>query len=254
MTAEIDSPQRDFHWVAHRGYSGRYPENSRASFLAAVRAGANNIELDIQLTRDLVPVLLHDSELARQCNEQGLIQDLTLAEALRLDMGHREAFGDRFRGTRLLTLREFVNFIEDYSNVSLFVEIKEGSILRFGEELVIDRALPLLRPILGRCTIISFVADVVREIRRRFHLPVGWCVTEWSEAQGLIAEALNPEFVIADHHLLPASNDALWPGNWNWMLYVINEAALVRKYLERGFKYFETDMIGDLKPLFSNSS
>ena len=43
--------------VAHRGYSGRYPENTVSAFEAAIGAGADMIELDVCLTKDRVPVV-----------------------------------------------------------------------------------------------------------------------------------------------------------------------------------------------------
>ena len=50
--------------VAHRGYAARYPENTRESLAAAVRAGARFLEFDVQLSADGVPVLLHDVTLS----------------------------------------------------------------------------------------------------------------------------------------------------------------------------------------------
>ena len=44
----------------HRGFSGEYPENTMLAFQKAVEAGCEGIELDVQLTKDLVPVIMHD--------------------------------------------------------------------------------------------------------------------------------------------------------------------------------------------------
>ncbi|KAL4932547.1 glycerophosphodiester phosphodiesterase [Aspergillus undulatus] len=51
--------------IAHRGYKGRYPENTLCSVDAAVRAGSHALELDLHLTRDGVVVLSHDPTLKR---------------------------------------------------------------------------------------------------------------------------------------------------------------------------------------------
>ena len=51
--------------VAHRGYPRRYPENTLLSLLAALEAGAEFVEFDVQMTADGVPVLLHDADLRR---------------------------------------------------------------------------------------------------------------------------------------------------------------------------------------------
>ena len=46
--------------VCHRGYSGKYPENTLLAFQKAVESGAEGIELDVQLTRDGEVVVIHD--------------------------------------------------------------------------------------------------------------------------------------------------------------------------------------------------
>ena len=51
--------------VAHRGYRGLYPENTFAAFEGAIAAGADMVELDVCLTRDRVPVVIHDTTLYR---------------------------------------------------------------------------------------------------------------------------------------------------------------------------------------------
>jgi glycerophosphoryl diester phosphodiesterase len=80
--------------VAHRAGAGSFPENSRAAVLGALAAGYRGIEVDLVLTRDLVPVLSHDPWLhATLCTRtdgtplperpRTLIRDLTLEELQR---------------------------------------------------------------------------------------------------------------------------------------------------------------------------
>jgi glycerophosphoryl diester phosphodiesterase len=61
---------------AHRGYSARYPENSRAAFEAAFRAGAHGIEADLQRCADGTFVVLHDSSLDRTTSLRGSLKEL----------------------------------------------------------------------------------------------------------------------------------------------------------------------------------
>ncbi|RCK78426.1 MAG: Glycerophosphoryl diester phosphodiesterase [Candidatus Ozemobacter sibiricus] len=70
--------------MAHRGDRSRYPENSLLSFQMAWEAGADLVETDLRLTRDGVPVCLHDSTVDRTTDGLGPIDRLTLAEARRL--------------------------------------------------------------------------------------------------------------------------------------------------------------------------
>lgn len=50
---------------AHRGASGYAPENTLEAFALAVSQKADGIELDVQLTRDGVPVVIHDETIDR---------------------------------------------------------------------------------------------------------------------------------------------------------------------------------------------
>ena len=53
--------------IAHRGYSDLAPENTLPSFDLAIEKGFNIFELDIQLTKDKVPIVFHDYDLDRIC-------------------------------------------------------------------------------------------------------------------------------------------------------------------------------------------
>jgi glycerophosphoryl diester phosphodiesterase len=57
--------------VAHRGASSELPENTLAAFEEAARVGADMVELDVRLTADGVPVVLHDPELGRAAARAG---------------------------------------------------------------------------------------------------------------------------------------------------------------------------------------
>ncbi|WVR09202.1 hypothetical protein IAU60_006264 [Kwoniella sp. DSM 27419] len=57
----------------HRGASASFPENTRASFIEACKAGADGIETDIHITADNVLVMFHDPELHRTTDGEGLI-------------------------------------------------------------------------------------------------------------------------------------------------------------------------------------
>ena len=62
----------------HRGFSGEYPENTMLAFQKAVEAGCEGIELDVQLTKDLVPVIMHDEKVDRTTDGSGYIYDLAV--------------------------------------------------------------------------------------------------------------------------------------------------------------------------------
>lgn len=83
-------PQVIAHRGAHRGQSGRQPENTLAAFREAVLLGADRLELDVQMTRDGALVVIHDETVDRTTNGSGRVAELTLAEIRALDAGQGE--------------------------------------------------------------------------------------------------------------------------------------------------------------------
>jgi glycerophosphoryl diester phosphodiesterase len=73
--------------IAHRGASAEAPENTLAAFRRALAHNVDGIELDVQLTRDGVPVVFHDATLRRLTGTRGRLADKTWREltALRID-------------------------------------------------------------------------------------------------------------------------------------------------------------------------
>lgn len=65
---------------AHRGYSGRYPENTMLAFKKAAETGCEGIELDVQLTKDDVVVVIHDEKIDRTTDGTGMVRDYTYEE------------------------------------------------------------------------------------------------------------------------------------------------------------------------------
>jgi glycerophosphoryl diester phosphodiesterase len=90
--------------LAHRGASGHAPENTMAAFRLAEQLGADGFELDVQVTRDGVPVVIHDELLDRTTNGRGLVLHHTLAEIRALDAG--SWYGSAFVGEKIPTLEE----------------------------------------------------------------------------------------------------------------------------------------------------
>lgn len=66
--------------IAHRGFSGRYPENTLLAFAKAIEAGAEMIELDVHLTADEQIVVIHDLELGRTTDGLGPVDAYTLED------------------------------------------------------------------------------------------------------------------------------------------------------------------------------
>jgi glycerophosphoryl diester phosphodiesterase len=73
--------------IAHRGASAVAAENTMAAFREAIAAGADGIEFDVRLSKDHVPVIIHDNTLRRTGRSKGRIADLTWNELKQVDVG-----------------------------------------------------------------------------------------------------------------------------------------------------------------------
>lgn len=73
--------------IAHRGASADAPENTITAFAVGAEQGADGIELDVQLSADGVPVVIHDNRVERTTNGQGAVSDLSLEALQALDAG-----------------------------------------------------------------------------------------------------------------------------------------------------------------------
>lgn len=109
--------------VAHRGYRAKYPENTTVAFEAAISVEADMIELDVCLSRDRIPVVIHDKTLDRTTNGKGLVSEHTLSELKELDAG--SWFSTEFKDETIPTLEEALLKIK--GRVTVNIEIKPES-------------------------------------------------------------------------------------------------------------------------------
>lgn len=121
---------------AHRGYSGKYPENTMLAFHKAVEAGADGIELDVQLTKDGVPVIIHDELVDRTTNGKGRVKEMTLEELRQLDASY--IYAGQYGVNPIPTFREYCEFVRDLP-ITTNIEMKTGIFEYLGiEEKVLD--------------------------------------------------------------------------------------------------------------------
>jgi glycerophosphoryl diester phosphodiesterase len=116
--------------VAHRGASADAPENTWAAFELALAQGADGIEFDVHLTRDGVPVVLHDTRLERTTNGRGRVRETTAAALARLNAGSwfNRRFPERARAeysaARIPRLDEVLRWVRA-RRCQAFLEIKQ---------------------------------------------------------------------------------------------------------------------------------
>ena len=71
--------------IAHRGFSGRYPENTLTAIRAAIRLGVDFVEIDVHETADGQLIVFHDYRLNRICGVPGRVRDTTAARIQQLN-------------------------------------------------------------------------------------------------------------------------------------------------------------------------
>ncbi len=107
----------------HRGFSGKYPENTMLSFEKALEAGCEGIELDVHLTKDQKLVIIHDESIDRTSNSTGLVKDMTYEELSRVDFSYIYAGQVPFQ--KIPTLREYFELVKD-KDIITNIELKTG--------------------------------------------------------------------------------------------------------------------------------
>ena len=73
--------------IGHRGASALAPENTLIAFERALTDGADGLEFDVRLSRDMVPVVIHDADLKRTAGRQERVMDLSARELATTDVG-----------------------------------------------------------------------------------------------------------------------------------------------------------------------
>jgi len=107
--------------IAHRGASSEAPENTITAYRTALAIGVHGVELDVNLSSDGEPMVIHDHVLDRTTDGHGPVGARTLGELRQLDAGLW--FGEAFAGERLPTLAEALDVLRA---VRVIVEIKAG--------------------------------------------------------------------------------------------------------------------------------
>lgn len=123
--------------IAHRGFSGLYPENTLLAFTKALELGVDAIELDVQLSRDGEAMIFHDEDLQRTTGMKGWLKDLTAEELRQLDASGE--FKGVYGRNLIPTLDEYLDLTAGLDVITL-IELKNSFIVYPGlEEKVANR-------------------------------------------------------------------------------------------------------------------
>ncbi len=123
--------------VAHRGDSGQIPENTRLAIESAIDIGADLVEVDVRLTKDGVPILIHYARLEHTTTGRGLVADHTWEEIRRLDAGVWR--GSEFAGEPVPSLEEVVDLTR--GRVPLNLDFQTSDAVAPGVAMVRDAGM-----------------------------------------------------------------------------------------------------------------
>ncbi|MCY9782578.1 glycerophosphodiester phosphodiesterase [Nocardiopsis sp. EMB25] len=238
--------------VAHRGASGHAPENTLAAIDVAHELGAVTVEVDVQLTADGEPVIMHDTTLERTTDVEAVfpdrapyrVSDFTMAEIRRLDAGGW--YDPAFAGEPVPTLGEVLDRMAEH-DLNLLLELKEPELYpgleRAVAEELFDRAEwfrrnPPWEP--RRLVIQSFDWESVREsqdiLRPVPHGLLGMVPEDRIDDYGWAA-MINPNHRHIDADYVRRVQEA----GMEIMPYTINDRATMDAVLGLGVDGFITD-------------
>lgn len=236
--------------VGHRGQMLTHPENTLCGYRAAIAGGAKIVECDVQLTKDTVPVVLHDHGLSRTAgnNSKGTIFDVDFDQARTISVHEPDKFGEKYHPEPIASLTDFVGLIAEHPDVLAMVELKQESIDAFGLDTCVNAVFSIAAPFKEQLIIISFNSDVVT-LAKLAGFTSGWVIDKMDTPSLHRAIELLPDYLITDVLEVDTDRPLLWTAptghQWQWMLYDVVDPSLVKALMDKGVDLVETaDVVG----------
>ncbi|MGP6175919.1 glycerophosphodiester phosphodiesterase [Microbacterium sp. A196] len=205
--AVLREPGQTAAIIGHRGDSAAAPENTMAAFELTTSVGAEYFEVDIRMSKDGVPVVMHDSTVDRTTDGTGAVADLTIAELEALDAG--SWFDESHAGARIPALDDVLALVAGPHRTDVVIEYK-GRWTKAGVRAtieMIDHA-----GLENRVIAQSFSEKTVAQLRKAApDLVVGWLTHALdaqtiSTARQIGADAVNP--AVASARAVALAHDA----------------------------------------------
>ena len=232
--------------IAHRGYSGKFPENTLIAYQAAYAYGARWMECDIQLNQDLIPIVHHDENLMRMTGVDLDIRKTKTKELRKLSAYYPERFADEYIGNPLCELKELSHWLKSHNDVTMFVEIKKHSLATFGIEHTMQAVYQAIKKVKKQCIIISFDPYVVAYAKEKYGLSNGWVIPEWTDAVEKRAQLMELNFLFSSKKIMPKDPSQWWQGQWHWANYNVDTTEEMPQWIEKGLRFIETNEIADI--------
>ena len=219
--------------TAHRGSSIRAPENTMAAISQAITDGSDYIEIDVQTCADGGIVVIHDRDLLRVGGDSRRVEDLTLPEIRKIDVGRR--FSEEFAGEHVPTLGEVIAAVRD--RVKLNIELKYNR----PDPALVPAVIDLLRreQFLDQCVITSLDAAALADFRRREPAaPLGLIVTA---AIGRVSHVKEDFLSVAAPRATPAAIREAHRAGKTVHVWTVNDPQAMLQMIENGADNIITD-------------
>jgi glycerophosphoryl diester phosphodiesterase len=108
--------------IAHKGFSGKYPESTLLCYEKAAELGCDFGEMDIRSSKDGVLMIKHELKMNDLTNYEGAIYDYTFHELRKMDFGSK--FDSKFKGQKIATFQEIIDLLKKYP-MKMCVETKD---------------------------------------------------------------------------------------------------------------------------------
>jgi len=230
-------------FIAHRGYASAFPENTLIALDAARRAGAKFVEVDIQLSADRIPVLFHDRDLQRLCQQSGAIHEYTFAELENFNVTDVEKFSDKYANNKITALQVFIDYLKLHPELKAFIELKRLMIEKFGEEKVLETILPIFNGMEEQICFISYNQSILKTIHNSSDYATGIVVDDWASYNN--DADWNSEWVFCSSDGLPEDNAELEIKS-KIAVFEVGNINLAKYLLAKGIYYLETFRVKEM--------
>ena len=237
------SPINANELVAHRGFRGKYPENTILSITKAIEAGALFVELDVQFSEDKLPIIYHDSELSRVSGEAMSVFQMSRASLLKISAYEPDRLGDKYADETIAPLEALVAVLVRNPAVIAFVEIKDESIAHCGREAMLETIETVLEPVAKQTVIMSFDYELCAMARASDWPLVGVVLEAWQDLESDRIQQIEPDFIYVDHEIIPKNYDlpaSKFLANSTLVAYEVGNRSLGYALLARGVDMLET--------------
>ena len=240
----------DGFWViAHRGVSGSYPENTLSAFQAAIDIRAEMVELDVSISEDGIPVVVHDKTVDRTTDFEGDVQSFSVKELKKMEVG--AWFSEEFRGEEFPTLRESLELMK--GQIAVNIEIKSEAVSDVINGGIVDKALQIVKELDMSSWVIfsSFDYRVMEHLNALDVQMPKALLYETSQSGELMPSELVKKYQVDVFNCSYRQLSQEWIADLQahqipYLVYTVNDPELMKELIEKGVSGMFTDFPQEL--------